>query len=231
MNAIILAAGLGSRLKDITQTTHKALLPINNIPNIERTILFLKQANINDIYIITGHLSHQFEYLKDKYNCNLIYNPKYKEYNSINSFHLASPFFGDSYIIDCDVVLFSNIFNQNQTKFSKYYLIKRPKSNDTEWIPIINSENLITDIEISNREDYSLLGVSYWTEKDAILIKNELKNYLTEELLSNPKLYWDNIPIKLLSQLDIKALKLKINQGFEIDKIEDYNFIINYKNK
>ena len=53
MNAIILAAGLGSRFKDITQSTHKSLLDIHGTPNLERTLAFLQQANINKIVIIT----------------------------------------------------------------------------------------------------------------------------------------------------------------------------------
>ncbi|WP_158076055.1 NTP transferase domain-containing protein, partial [Rodentibacter trehalosifermentans] len=77
MNAIILAAGLGSRFKEVSKNTHKALLPINGLPNIERTIKFLKQADINDIYIVTGHLAKQFDYLSEKYSCHLLYNEKY----------------------------------------------------------------------------------------------------------------------------------------------------------
>ena len=63
MNAIILAAGLGSRFEEWTKTKHKALLPINKVPNLERTIQFLIEAKINEIYIVTGHLANQFEYL------------------------------------------------------------------------------------------------------------------------------------------------------------------------
>ena len=83
MNAIILAAGLGSRFKEITQTTHKALLDIHGIPNLERTLTFLRQANIDNIVIVTGYLNEQFNYLQEKYSCTLIHNKKYREYNSI----------------------------------------------------------------------------------------------------------------------------------------------------
>ena len=49
MNAIILAAGLGSRLKELTKNKHKALFEIEGIPNIERTINFLNEINIKEI--------------------------------------------------------------------------------------------------------------------------------------------------------------------------------------
>ena len=77
MNAIILAAGLGSRLKELTKNKHKALFEIEGVPNIERTINFLHEINIKEIYIITGYLSEQFEYLKDKFNVELIKNNNY----------------------------------------------------------------------------------------------------------------------------------------------------------
>lgn len=40
MNAIILAAGLGTRFKEWTKDNHKSLFPIQGTPNIERTVLF-----------------------------------------------------------------------------------------------------------------------------------------------------------------------------------------------
>lgn len=224
MNAIILAAGLGSRFKDITIHTHKALLPIKGVPNIEHTINYLKKSNINDIYIIVGHLSEQFEYLKEKYNCKLIYNSKYKEYNNIYSFYLAKDFFGDSYVIDSDVVLFSNIFNTALTN-STYYLIKRPKSKYKEWIPHFEND-IITKIDISNKEEYSLLGVSFWNKNDSVIIKKEIeKLYTKEESFTNDKLYWDNIPMSLLPLLKVEAIKLEISQAYEMDRLEDYELI------
>lgn len=225
MNAIILAAGLGSRFKDITKKIHKALLPIDKEPNIERTIKFLKEANIENIYIITGHLSEQFQYLEEKHQCKLIHNEKFAEYNNIYSFFLAQEAFGETYMIDSDVVLFKNIF-LNKQEDSHYFLIPRPKSEFKEWIPITDENGMVREMEISNREDYSLLGVSFWNKKDAERIHKKLhSDFLGQETLLNPKLYWDDIPISLLSELDIKTIKVDLSTAYEIDNIDDYNFV------
>ncbi|NBI42277.1 NTP transferase domain-containing protein [[Haemophilus] felis] len=230
MNAIILAAGLGSRFKDITRKTHKALLPILGEPNIERTIKYLREANINDIYIVTGHLSEQFSYLKDKYGCHILYNEKYSEYNSIYSFHIAREIFNDSYVIDADVVLFKNIFLKSPRK-SFYFVIERPYSDEKEWIPELDNNKKIINIKVSNEVKPSLLGVSYWQKKDCEKIKSELKNYLSNDLLVNSKLYWDNIPMNIISDLDVTTSLISLEDGYEMDKWEHYQFIINKINK
>ena len=67
MKAIILAAGLGTRLRPMTENTPKALVQVNQKPLIEYQIEFLKEKGINDIIIIVGYLKEQFDYLKEKY--------------------------------------------------------------------------------------------------------------------------------------------------------------------
>lgn len=226
MNAIILAAGLGSRFKEITQNTHKALLPIDGIPNIERTITFLKKAQIDKINIVTGYLSEQFNFLAEKYGCNLIYNEKYSEYNSIYSFYLAKDYFNDTFVIDSDVVLFKNIFLEKPKK-SCYFLINRPKSEDKEWVPILNEDRTINRIEVTSEPLPSLLGISYWKKSDCDAIKNKLNEYLSLEKLSEKSLYWDNIPMKIISNLDVTTIELKISDGYEMDTLIQYEFILN----
>ncbi|EEW77477.1 D-glycero-alpha-D-manno-heptose 1-phosphate guanylyltransferase [Haemophilus influenzae] len=173
MNAIILAAGLGSRFKDITQSTHKALLDIHGTPNLERTLTFLRQANIDNIVIVTGYLHEQFNYLQEKYSCTLIHNEKYREYNSIYSFSLAQDFFNDCYVIDADVVLNRNIF-LTKPSHSRYFTVIRSKTHN-EWLPILNSNGQVIRIEIGSLNQPSLSGVSYWTTRDCNIILNLLK--------------------------------------------------------
>ena len=226
MNAIILAAGLGSRLKEITKSKHKALIEIKGIPNIERTILYLKESGIDEIYIVTGYLSSQFEYLTYKYGCKLIKNNKYREYNNIYSFYLASKYLSDSYVIDSDVVLFKNIF-LDKPVFSTYYTIIRPESDELEWNPVINENGIVTDIIISSRHLPSLLGVSFWNQDDSKKILAELEKYNNLDILKNSRLYWDNIPMSLLDSMEIRVRELSISEAYEMDNIMHYEFISN----
>ncbi len=223
MKAIILAAGLGSRFKEITKTTHKALLPIQGEPNLERTIKFLKEANVQDIYIVTGHLKQSFEYLIDKYQVNLIFNEKYKDYNSIYSMYKALDVLGDSFVIDSDVVLFKNIFLE-KPKMSTYYTVLRENTYSKEWIPVVKN-NKVTEIIISDMQAPSLLGISFWSNEDANLIKEQYQYYLNKEKLCESSLYWDNIPMSILDKLNITTSEVSKNSAFEMDNQDEYKFI------
>lgn len=223
MNAIILAAGMGTRFKDITKNNHKALLPIGGVPNIERTINYLREFGIKDISVVTGHMSKLFSYLEEKYGCRLIYNEHYQKYNNIYSLYCALEYFNDTLVIDADVVLFNNLFIES--KNSCYYTILRPQSKDLEWVPVTNSEGRVTKIDITNKHRPSMLGISYWTSEACEHIKLEFDKYLDETILLNPKLYWDNIPIKLLNEIFVTTYTIDSNEAGEMDTIENYNEI------
>jgi len=59
MKAMILAAGLGMRLKPYTDTMPKALVKLNGRPLLERLILRLKQYSFNELIINTHHYAEQ----------------------------------------------------------------------------------------------------------------------------------------------------------------------------
>ena len=59
MKAMIFAAGMGSRLKPMTDNTPKALIPINGRPMLEHVILRLKDAGFHQIVINVHHLGDQ----------------------------------------------------------------------------------------------------------------------------------------------------------------------------
>ena len=69
MDAVILAGGMGTRLKPLTDYVPKPLIPINNVPLIEWQIRYLKKFGVNRIIICTGYKTEQIEdYLEKKAN-------------------------------------------------------------------------------------------------------------------------------------------------------------------
>lgn len=72
MKAMILAAGLGSRLKPITDSKPKALVEVGGITLLERIILRLKSFGFNELIINIHHFGEQvIEFLNEKQNFNL----------------------------------------------------------------------------------------------------------------------------------------------------------------
>ena len=73
MKAMIFAAGLGSRLKPLTDTMPKALVPIAGYPMLEHVILKLKAAGFTEIVINIHHFGEQIlDFLKANENFGLI---------------------------------------------------------------------------------------------------------------------------------------------------------------
>ena len=77
MKAIILAGGRGERLRPITDKIPKPLIPINNMPLIERTIKYLKKYGINEIIISSGYKSNKIGFFlkkKKNFGCQIIFS-------------------------------------------------------------------------------------------------------------------------------------------------------------
>ena len=82
--AVIMAAGFGSRFVPLSFETPKGLLKVFDEPMVERQIKQLHEAGISDITVIVGYMKEKFEYLTDKYDCRLIYNPDFETKNNIS---------------------------------------------------------------------------------------------------------------------------------------------------
>ena len=65
MKAMIFAAGLGTRLRPLTDHMPKALVPVAGVPMLQRVILRLKESGFNDLVINIHHFGEQIlDFLK-----------------------------------------------------------------------------------------------------------------------------------------------------------------------
>ena len=222
MRAILLAAGMGTRLRPLTENTPKSLIEINGEPLLERQIRFLKEIGIEEIYIVTGYLKEKFEYLIEKFNVVLIHNEYYNKYNNIYSMYLAKDFLGDSYVIDADVYLNRNFLEKN-LKDSCYFSGQKD-TLEKEWKINYDDFDRIHSIDVVKGKNYILSGISYWSKKDAEIIKkqlNELSNKFDSENLKN--LYWDDLVKLNLDKLEVYINKIEENDWYEIDSLYELN--------
>lgn len=110
MQGIILAAGMGKRLKNITKNKTKCMVEVNGISLIERMLKILDRKDLSRIVIVTGY---QEETLKE-YIVSLtihtpiifVENPIYDKTNNIYSLSLTATFLEeeDTLLLESDLI-------------------------------------------------------------------------------------------------------------------------------
>lgn len=110
MKAVILSAGVGSRIRPLTDNTPKSLLKVGGKAILERMIDNLIAVEIKEIAIVTGYLEDQIkDFVAKNYpdlNVTFIRNDVYDQTNTAYSLNLTKDFVGDDDFIkfDADVV-------------------------------------------------------------------------------------------------------------------------------
>ena len=226
MRGILLAAGMGTRLRPVTLTTPKSLVEVNGKPMLERQIEFLREIDIDEIIVVTGYLNEKFNYLREKYGVKLIHNDKFNIYNNIYTMYLVREYLGDSYVIDADVYLHRNFLERDIQKSTYFSGYKTGFKN--EWKLDCDENDKVSNIIVDDGEGYILSGISYWSKNDAIIITNELEKYIENGKFKD--LYWDDVVKDNLSKLDVYIRKINSEDSFEIDSLEDLSNLTNLLN-
>lgn len=218
--AVIMAAGKGTRMYPLTESTPKPLIPVFNEPIIERTIKALKKKGINEIYIVVGYLAEKFNYLKNKYNVELINNPLYDTCNNISSLYAARDHIKNSVILEGDIWIENDELIKTEFDYSGYTSIPSNKPTN-EWLQTVDSSDfMISCSRTGGSFGWILYGISYWSEEDAVKLAEDIETEFIKN--KNTEIYWDDVAIFCYPE----KYKLKIKRSNadyfrEFDSIED----------
>lgn len=226
-NAILMASGLGTRMRPITETTPKPLVRVHNVPMIETVINCLQKVNVANIYVVVGYLSEQFKYLEQKFsNVKLIYNPDYKIANNISSIFYASDKLkmDDCFICEADLYI-SDASVLSPIPSSSGYYGKWVTGYSDDWVFELNECGHIKRIGKGGQDCFNMVGISFFKKKDAEIVSLAIKERYKEEHFKN--YFWDEIVNENLKQLSLNIFQIKEDKIVEIDTVKELNNINN----
>ncbi|HIT43288.1 TPA: NTP transferase domain-containing protein [Candidatus Avacholeplasma faecigallinarum] len=219
-NAIIMAAGLGTRMRPLTYKTPKPLIKVAGKPMIESVIEGLQQNDIRDISIIVGYLAEQFNYLVEKYpGVKLINNPYYNQYNNISSLYVARNELKNTVILDGDQLVMNSKLLKKEFTHSVYAGAEIEQFTD-EWIMHSDQEGKILQCDRSgNDHGWRLYSLSKWRAGDSQRLKKRLEEEFEEA--HHYDIYWDDIAMfDYFGEFPLYVMPIKANDIIEIDSVE-----------
>ena len=222
-NAVIFAAGFGSRFVPLTFETPKGLLKVYDERMIERQIKQLHEVGIKDISIVVGYLKEKFDYLIDKFGVKLLYNPEYSSKNTISTLYCARNLFynKNTYLLSSDNWIRNNMFNTYEPDawYSSVYM----EGNTKEWILDYNKKGEIKSVNIGGNDAYVMYGPVYMSKDFSNEFLKIVEEYYKKE--GTDDYYWENVFIEALKNKSLKN-KMHINKQasdnvYEFENLEE----------
>ncbi len=235
MQGLILAAGMGKRLRELTQDNTKCMVKVNGVALIDRVLHQLQKQNLSRIVIVVGYegkkLIDYISTLDIQTPICYVENPIYDKTNNIFSLALAKDYLleEDTLLLESDLIFEDSVLDA---------LTKDPRDTLTlvdkyeSWMDgtciKIGPEDSIEAFVPGKHFDYDDAGKYYKTVNIYKFSRDFSRRYYVPFLeayasaMGNNE-YYEQV-LRVITMLDdppIKAKKLTGQLWYEIDDIQD----------
>lgn len=191
--AIIMAAGVGKRMRPVTLDTPKPMVRINGVRLIDTVITGLRENGITEIYLVVGYLKEQFQALeRDWPGVKLIENPWYDTCNNISSLYAAREHLHDVIILDGDQLIRNPRVLAPRFERSGYNAVWTDHHTD-EWLLAAERGVIASCSRTGGSHGWQLFSVSRWSEADGARLRRHLELEFEEK--GNRDIYWDDVAL------------------------------------
>ncbi len=235
MQAIILAAGMGKRLKELTAGNTKCMVKVNGVTIIERVLRILDRKNLSRVVIVVGYRGRELMDYVDSLHINTpvqyIDNPIYDKTNNIYSLALAKERLmeEDTLLLESDLVfeeaLIDLLLDDSRRNL---VLVDKYESWMDGTCMVLDDEDSIVDfipgkhLKYDRRESYYKTVNIYKFSRE--FSTNTYIPFLEAyaKAMGNNE-YYESV-IKLIAMLETKEIRAKRLNGqvwYEIDDAQD----------
>ena len=193
MKAIILAAGVASRLRPLTDNLPKCLLKIGEKSLLERTIENLLASGLDDIVMVTGFLESVIRrFMAERFPglaVTYIHNERYETTNNIYSLWLAREAVAghDIMLMDSDILFEGPIIDALlSSPYDDCLALTRHDLGEEEIKVIVDGDNRITEISKTCEVEKAIgesLGIEKFSTPLVRRLFDELDGMMTRENL------------------------------------------------
>ena len=235
MQAIILAAGMGKRLKELTKDNTKCMVEVNEITLIERALTQLDRLGLSKIVLVVGYKGDKLisfvNTLPIKTPIVFVDNPIYDKTNNIYSLYLAKEYLlqEDTLLLESDLIIEDGILEKLVAFHSSNAVLVAP------WEPWMDGTVVTLDCE--NRIQAFLDKRQFRFDETSTYYKTVNIYRFSKEFLTShyvPFLeayctalghneYYEQV-LKVIAQLSepwMHAFVLDDEKWYEIDDIQD----------
>lgn len=227
MRAVLLAGGIGSRIKEIS--VPKCTLKINNTPIISHTLKMLLDNGI-DVAVVTGYKDNYVNEVMSLFGGEIktFHNPFYRVTNSIASLWFAGDFAfakNDDVILANADVLWDDYILQHliSSPYSRTMISDSSRVKDGVGDFFFKvKENYVVgygkDLSINER-DTEYIGVARIKANSIQKFHSQLEALIHAE---HYDMWWENILYENLNSDPVYSLDINGHEWGEVDSIEDY---------
>lgn len=236
MQAVILAAGMGKRLKEHTKDNTKCMVQVNGVALIDRLLTQLSRLDLTRVIIVVGYKGENLvEHIGDRYagrlNIEYVENPIYDKTNNIYSLALTKDKLleDDTLLIESDLILDDRMFPLiMDNPHPNIALVAKYQTWMDGTMVRIDEENNVVNFVPKKAFKYSDVDSYYKTVNLYKFSKDFLQHKYVPFLdaycaaLGNNEYYEQVLRvICMLDNSDLKALPISNERWYEIDDIQD----------